>query len=389
LLARAQEVLAAGGTVCWITSKSLQVQLAGEARMWLAEDQQPASYAKAEADRPFIYLTHRLAQLRVAQLLKRGSFDLLIVDEAAEVGGGGANPKHKTYQALRRLSVQAKSSVFATAEPLSSIHAMDLWAIADCAAIPGLPSREVMESWVQWQEQHTPSRHVVHMPVGISHDGFNNLLTAIRPHQMRTRIDAIANLVPLKVIQHPVVLSERAQESYDDVRVLRGLNGHLARQKASRDSVAIVPAVMELLQDTYTEHSSVLVYSKMFDLLGPLARGMTDIGISFLQIDGSVPEGKRGKIIERHQRGEARVLLITSAAEAGINAQRSTLLLSLVRSYSPSRERQREGRIRRIGSVGPELVHAIVRPEVGHEDRRDEILDAKERLIAAMWVALS
>jgi SNF2 family DNA or RNA helicase len=225
-----------------------------------------------------------------------------------------------TYLSLKRLSAQAKMCVFATAEPLGSIHAMDLWAIADCAAIPGLPSREALESWVQWQEQHTSSRHVVYTPSGISHDGFNRLLAAIRPHQMRTRIDAITTLVPLKVEQHPVVLSERAQESYDGALGVRGLDGHKARQKASRDAAAIVPSVMELLQVTYAEHSSVLVFSEMFDLLGPLARAMKARGITFLQIDGSVPEDKRRKIIEKHQRGDARVLLITSAAEAGINA---------------------------------------------------------------------
>jgi len=146
---------------------------------------------------------------------------------------------------------------------------------------------------------------------------------------------------------------------------------------------------MDLLQNRYAKHSSVLIFSEMFDLLNPIAREMEARGITFLQIDGSVPESKRGNIIYRHQQDEARVLLLTSAAEAGINAQRSTLLISVVQSYSPSRERQREGRIRRIGSVGPELVHAIVRPEVGHEKRRSQILEEKEDLIQVMWELLA
>lgn len=385
LLSRVQDVLSSGETVLWVTSKSLQAQLVKEASKWLPESMQPAPFTRAGQDRPFIYLTHRLAQMRVSDLLKHRSHDLLIVDEAADVGGGGANPKHKTFQALKRLSMEAQSSVFATAEPLGSLHALDLWALADCTGIPQLPNREVMNAWVEWRELPTSNSRVAYTPSGISNDGFNILLSKIRPNQIRTQIDDVTKLPPLAISHHPVALTDQAQKDYDQANGLHGLDRHMARQQSSRDSSAIIPEVMDLLQKRYAEHKSVLVFSEMFDLLNPLARELDARGISFLQIDGSVPEGRRGKILDRHQRGEVRVLLLTSAAEAGINAQQSTLLISVVQSYSPSRERQREGRIRRIGSVGPELVHAIVRPEVGHEKRRSQILDEKENLIQLMW----
>lgn len=245
-----------------------------------------------------------------------------------------------------------------------------------------------MNHWVEWSEQRTSNSRVVCTPTGISREGFTHLLMILRPHQTRTQIDSVTRLVPLTTIHHRVKLTDQAQTDYDHAAGLNGLNRHLARQQSSRDSTAIVSVVMDLLQNRYAKHSSVHIFSEMFDLLNPIAQELEFRGITFLQIDGSVPESKRGNIIERHQRGEARVLLLTAAAEAGINAQRSTLLISVVQSYSPSRERQREGRIRRIGSVGPELIHAIVRPDVDHEYRRDQILEAKERLIAAMWAGL-
>ncbi len=388
MLTRVQDVLAAGDTVCWITSTSLQTQLVQEAQVWLPEGHQPVALRDASPDDRFFFLTHRLAITRIAEILKRGPVGLLVVDEASEVGGGGAKPRHKTYTSIKQISLQAKASIFATAEPLGALHALDLWALADCAVIPGTPSRYEMNGWVNWNEHRAPGGRIGRSPSTVTDHGFNRLVSIIRPHQIRTRIDDIASLPEMVRHEHVVRLSVSRQGDYDQIDGQRGLDGHLARQKTSRDSSVLIPYVMDLLEGQYSDHSSVLIFSEMFDLLVPLSRGLEERGIGFGEIVGHVNGAARGDVMERHRNGDIRVLVMSIAAEKGVNAQHSKLLISLVQSYSPSRERQREGRIRRIGSVGPQLVHAIVRPEVSHEDRRDEILDAKDRLIAAMWAGL-
>jgi hypothetical protein len=343
----------------------------------------------ATPDDRFVFLTHRLAITRTAEVLNLGPFDLLVVDEASEVSGGGAKPRHKTYLSIKQISLNARASIFVTAEPLGALHALDLWALADCACIPGTPSRYEMNGWVEWTEHRTSNGLIRRSPLRVTEAGFERLLEIIRPHQIRTHLNDIARLPRVAVHQHVVSLSVTGQENYDQIDGQRGLDGHLARQKASRDSSVLIPFVMDLLEDQYSEHSSVLIFSEMFDLLIPLTRELAKRGIGFGEIVGHVNVDARADVLESHRNGDFRVLVISNAAEKGVNAQHATLLISLVQSYSPSRERQREGRIRRIGSVGPELVHAIVRPEVSHEHRRDEILDAKERLITVMWERLA
>jgi superfamily II DNA or RNA helicase len=388
LLTRAGEVLAAGGKVLYVTTKTVEEQVHQESARWLPEDQQPVMLASGPDEARFITCTHNLAHRRLSHLTDSGPFDLVIVDEAKAVGGGGTNPQHKTYTALREISHAAGSAVLATAEPLGSVHALDLWAIADVAGVPDLPSRYEMNGYVHWQE-FQQGRYTKKVPVSVSEDGFLLLLNILKPNQIRTTMENVADLPDVTVEHHPVALTEDASRLYVAASNLNGLNGHQARQAASRDAMALVPEVLLLLANDYAHHKSVIVFSDMFDLIDPLAAAMEHAGVSFVQIDGSTSTTERGRLLEQHRKGEARVLLMTSAGEAGFNGQHASLLISAVQSYSPARESQRVGRIRRIGTRHSELVHAIVRPEVGHEVRREQILAGKEHRVAQMWQVLS
>lgn len=76
-------------------------------------------------------------------------------------------------------------------------------------------------------------------------------------------------------------------------------------------------------------------------------------------------------------RYEAASNACTASADGGLNFRASWPAITpscdraaaciALQSYSPARELQRVGRIRRIGTSHSELVHAIVRPDVGHE----------------------
>lgn len=387
LLTRAGQVLSEGGRVLYVTTKSAEGQVHAEATKWMPEDQQPVRLSSGD-EGAFVTCTHGLAQRRLSALKGRGPFDLLIVDEASVIGGGGANPQHKTYMALRALSHAASSAVVATAEPLGSAHALDLWAVADVAGISGLPDRAAMNGHVQWQE-YQQGRFTNRVPVAISNEGFRLLLSIIRPHQIRTVMGDVARLPDVAVVHHPVALSGAAEGLYRAASGQSGLDGHVARQAASRDAESLIPEVLRLLAEDYSEHESVIVFSDMFDIINPLGSALRKTGITFVQIDGSTTAKDREQALATHRTGAARVLLMTEAGEAGLNAQHASLLISVVQSYSPARESQRVGRIRRIGTRHSALVHAIVRPDVGHEVRRERILQGKEQLIDAMWKAFA
>lgn len=387
LLTRAREALAQGGRVLWLTNSSLQAQLVAEAGKWLPPSLQPCQLLEAAWHEPFTYATHELAMKRVDHLQDRGPYSLLVVDEAAKVGGGGVDRTAKKYRAIRALSHAADSAILATAEPLASVHALDLWAIADVAGIPGLPDRETMNKWVQWQELRQ-SHRTKRVAVGISGPGFAALLAAIRPFQVRTRLADVATLPDVETSHYPVRLSAEAASEYAAASQQPGLSGHHGRQAASRDALALVPEAIRILMDVFADRESAVMFSDMFDLIEPLGEAMTAAGITYVRLDGQVKARGRASALAKHRAGEARVLLMTSAGEAGVNAQHASLLVSVVQSYSPARESQRVGRIRRLGSPHSSLVHAIVRPDVGHEQRRQQILTEKERLIEAMWQGL-
>jgi hypothetical protein len=57
------------------------------------------------------------------------------------------------------------------------------------------------------------------------------------------------------------------------------------------------------------------------------------------------------------------VLLGSRVLERGLNLQHCRLLISLDPSWNPARERQREGRIRRIGSQHPTYEHIVLLPD--------------------------
>lgn len=384
LLSLASEVMDANGTVLWLTSKSLVNQLKGEAKVWLPEGQQPVSVDAKKPSR-FLVTTHDTARNR-PDLSTRGRFDLVIVDEASKVGGGGVNPRMPTYLMIRDICHAAGSSVLATAEPLNSTHALDLWALADVAGLPGLPTRADMNQMVKWAEFDRYG-YVKRQPDRISAKGFRLLTRSIQPYQHRTRLDSVADLPEVDRFLYPVPLTGKAAVTYQIALAESGLIGHHARTAASRDPRVLVPKVIDLLQSDYSRHSSVVIFSDWFDVIDPLVNALDSAGITYDQVNGTKSARQRNEAVAGHRSGRVRVLVMTAAGEFGLNLQHSNLLITVVETYSPAREVQRVARIRRVGSQYDRLTHAVVFPDVSLERRKTKRRGSKEALIEQMWEA--
>jgi superfamily II DNA or RNA helicase len=109
--------------------------------------------------------------------------------------------------------------------------------------------------------------------------------------------------------------------------------------------------------------------------------------ISFARVDGSVTSEDRSRAILAHQRGEVRVLLGSKVLEHGLNLQHCPVLFSLDSSWNPARERQREGRIRRIGSPWNRVEHVGLLPDTPLARAKDARID--EKLSVARRVGLA
>ncbi len=132
-----------------------------------------------------------------------------------------------------------------------------------------------------------------------------------------------------------------------------------------------------------------MIYTERFDLLDPLTDALTAAGLEPVRITGDESPKQRQAAIDLHAAGKVRCLIGTKALEAGLNIQHASLLVSLVQSYNPAREKQREGRLRRYGSTHGHIVHAVIYPDVPLEGRRQLLLDRKADLAQRLFIHLA
>lgn len=382
------------GSVLWLTAKSLVPQATRDLET-LGFTPFRLGKAWKRDSRPRLVLgTHGEAcqGSHLDQLTTGKPWDLLIVDEGQAVGGGATAPSHKRYQAVKTLSGHARAAVLSTAEPLASTHGLDLWALGDAIQIPHWPSRHTMGSVVTWQEFNVVSKNGYRFkrkePGHLTEHGERLLFGCVARCAIRTTLDQVLDGVPrLARHEHPVPLTVDAAAAYASVDE-GGLTGHHLRTSVSRDEDSLVPHVVDLITGRYATHASVVVFTERYDLLEPLADAFTRAAVPFVAITGQHTSKQRQDAVDRHRAGDVPILLGTEALEEGLNIQHASLLVSVVQSYSPAREKQREGRLRRIGSPHAEITHAIVYPDVPLEARRQQLLDQKAALVQRLWQTL-
>lgn len=371
LLAYAAETLAADGRVLWVTEKGLVSQLIAEAARWLPPTSQPVELDRVKAGARFIVTTHATAAKRYTQGRLSGA-DLLVIDEAAIVKSGGINPDAPVYVGLRGLSEDSKRSVVATATPSSEPHALDVLALLEVGQIPGRPTRAEIQRHLLTSEMPTPRGYSVTVVNGIDEQGLALITEPLRRYAMRTTVEETGQTLPTITQSFiNVPLGYHAQRKYDAAAQVGGLDGHLGQQAAARESGALVPATVSfLLDDAGVLHRKAVVFSENFDLVRPLVQALTERGATALLLDGSQTAPQRRKVIDQHLAADRAILVGTSALETGLNLQHASLLVSVVQSWNPARERQREGRLVRIGSPHSEVQHVVIRPNVSMEARR-------------------
>lgn len=371
------------GPCLWLTEKSVMTQTLRELEALGLRAAQLDSKEDRAGVPQVIVTTHALARTRLDAILARGPWPLLIIDEAQIVGGGGVKPHQQTYQAVKALSKDAERVIASTAEPVGTTHLLDLWALGDAIKAPGWPSQRRIGELIMWEEWPRVAGGRIYterIPVGITEAGKRLLFDCVARIGIRTALDEVVEGIPsIERIDHAVSLTATAQQAYANVSS-SGLHGHQTQTRISRDGSALIPYVLRLLAHDYRQHRSVVIYTEQFDLLDPLQDALTNAGQSHVRLTGQEPAKARQEALDLHRSGQARCLIGTKALEAGLNVQHASLLVSLVQSYNPAREKQREGRLRRLGSPHSSITHAVVYPDVPLEGRRRRVLEQKAAL---------
>jgi len=88
---------------------------------------------------------------------------------------------------------------------------------------------------------------------------------------------------------------------------------------------------------------------------------LTRAGLSFLYLDGATPTRARAQLVERFQRGEADVFLISlKAGGTGINLTAADYVIHLDPWWNPAVEDQATDRAHRIGQTRPVTVYRLI-----------------------------
>lgn len=331
--------------------------------------------------------------------LERQSWHLLIADEAQTVKNAGS----RAARALRRLD--ARHRLCLTGTPLEN-HLGELWALFDWL-MPGLlgGARSFARRWRKPIEESASSMHA------------EALARRIRPFVLRRRKDEVAReLPPLTVVTRRVVLEGRQKELYESVRVAADhlVRRALARQGFAGAQISVLDALLKLRQvccdplllpgvelvpgmeraklellaqmlpELLDEGRRVLVFSQFTRMLDLIAERLRGLGLPFDSLTGDTPAAARASLVQRFQRQEMPLLLVSlKAGGVGLNLTAADTVIQVDPWWNPAVMAQAQARAHRIGQDRPVFVYQLV-VAGSIEERMLELQSRKERLAEAM-----
>jgi superfamily II DNA or RNA helicase len=345
----------------------------------------------------FVLTTYATMRLDVDALAAH-RWGLVVADEAQHV----KNPASGTAGALRRIPSAARVAL--TGTPVEN-DLVELWAILDWTT-PGLLGT-LGEFRARWAEPiaegadpalagrfarlvapfllrrrksdpgiapELPPKTETDRPVGLTREqaGLYEAVVAetmdriARADGMARRGLVLALLTALKQIcDHPALYAKEPDP------VLAGRSGKLE-------------LLDELLDTILAEDGAALVFTQYVAMGRLLERHLRARGTPVQFLHGGTPVPEREAMVERFQRGEAAVFLLSlRAAGTGLNLTRADHVVHFDRWWNPAVEEQATDRAYRIGQTRPVQVHRLI-SEGTVEDRIAALLETKRALADAV-----
>jgi SWI/SNF-related matrix-associated actin-dependent regulator of chromatin subfamily A-like protein 1 len=198
----------------------------------------------------------------------------------------------------------------------------------------------------------------------------------------RKKIDVLTDLPPKMVSDVFVTLSPPQRKQYNQAL------GHVAdlwaestkqKQKPSLTELQVLTTVLneiklekvrELIEELQNEEDvrSVLVFCTRLD---PLKQLRTEYGVRAMYIDGSMAPEARQLEVDRFQRGEATIALLSlRAAGVGLTLTKADTVIFIDQDFVPANHQQAEDRAHRIGQVNPVQIYYLLAENTIDEDLR-------------------
>ena len=358
-------------------------------------------HLKDLADDEIVLVTYGVLR-RDRQALAETAWSLVAADEAQHV----KNPYAVTARELRALPARARVAL--TGTPVEN-NLSELWALLDWTT-PGL-----LGSLTTFRDRHARA-----VETGEDPQAAERLSRLVRPFLLRrkksdpgiapelpakTEMDRVVSLTAEQAGLYEAVVREtmvKITESEGIARrglvlklltALKQICNHPAqylKEHSLRQSTPLggrsgkLDLLDELLGTITAEGESVLVFTQYKQMATLLERHLTERGVLSLFLHGGTPVTRREDMVERFQRGEVPVFLLSlKAAGTGLNLTRATHVVHYDRWWNPAVEDQATDRAYRIGQDSPVQVHKLI-SEGTVEDKVAQLLTSKRALADAV-----
>ncbi|MET7696390.1 DEAD/DEAH box helicase [Streptomyces sp. NPDC005485] len=339
---------------------------------------------------------------RDREVLAETAWSLVAADEAQHV----KNPYAVTARELRALPARARVAL--TGTPVEN-NLSELWALLDWTT-PGL-----LGTLTVFRDRHARA-----IEAGEDPEAAERLSRLVRPFLLRRKKSdpGIAPELPPKTeTDHVVPLTAEQTSLYEAVvretmakiaesegiarrglvlkllTALKQICNHPAqylKEHSLRQSTPLrgrsgkLDLLDELLDTITAEGESVLVFTQYKQMAALLEKHLAERGVPALFLHGATPVARREEMVDRFQRGEVPVFLLSlKAAGTGLNLTRATHVVHYDRWWNPAVEDQATDRAYRIGQDRPVQVHKLL-AEGTVEDKVAKLLEAKRALADAV-----
>ncbi|MFD8720324.1 DEAD/DEAH box helicase [Streptomyces sp. NPDC059629] len=358
-------------------------------------------HLKDLADDEIVLVTYGVLR-RDREVLAETAWSLVAADEAQHV----KNPYAVTARELRALPARARVAL--TGTPVEN-NLSELWALLDWTT-PGL-----LGTLAAFRDRHARA-----IEAGEDPEAAERLSRLVRPFLLRRKKSdpGIAPELPPKTETDHIVPLTAEQTSLYEAQVretmakiaesegiarrglvlklltaLKQICNHPAqylKEHSLRQSTPLrgrsgkLDLLDELLDTITAEGESVLVFTQYKQMAALLEKHLAERGVPALFLHGGTPVARREEMVDRFQRGEVPVFLLSlKAAGTGLNLTRASHVVHYDRWWNPAVEEQATDRAYRIGQDKPVQVHKLL-AEGTVEDKVAKLLEAKRALADAV-----
>ncbi len=349
------------------------------------------------AEHDLVITTYPLL-LRDGERYAQHHFSVLALDEAQAI----KNPVTKVAQRVRELKGSLRLCLSGT--PMEN-HLGELWALMDFV-LPGLLGGR--------------SRFQRNYRQPIENDGNRQrqqeLGQRLAPFMLRrTKAEVVKELPEKTEITQYVELQGKQRALYESIRVSmeQRLRTLIAQKGMARSHIEFLDALLKLRQACIDprlvklekaadirEHAKldwlmdsiprlleegrhILVFSQFTEVLGLIETELKQQNIGYSKLTGQTR--KRQEAINRFQRGEVRVFLISlKAGGSGLNLTAADVVIHVDPWWNPAVENQATDRAHRIGQDKPVFVYKLVAADTV-EERIQQMQQQKQALADALF----